>query len=153
VARPARPGDRARAAEHLSAREYLAHVSRLGNLARSAALRDVIDVIASPTLCVTPPPMSDVADAESHLRVNRRIVRNTVGQLSLPGRGDDAGRPRPRRHAGRAAVDCPAQAEELLLAIAMAAERVLGTGADRLGNRRCSLGDAASRGFYGFTRT
>jgi Asp-tRNA(Asn)/Glu-tRNA(Gln) amidotransferase A subunit family amidase len=35
-------------------------------------------IIASPTLCLTPPLMSDVADAHSHLRVNRRIVRNTA---------------------------------------------------------------------------
>jgi hypothetical protein len=33
------------------------------------------DVIASPTLRLTPPLMSDVADADSHLRVSRRIVR------------------------------------------------------------------------------
>jgi Asp-tRNA(Asn)/Glu-tRNA(Gln) amidotransferase A subunit family amidase len=38
---------------------------------------DAGDVIASPTLCLTPPLMSEVADADS-LWVNRRIVRNTV---------------------------------------------------------------------------
>src|SRR3954470_20935697 len=60
-----------RNAESLGAREYLARVARLGTLARTAAPRlDGVDVIASPTLCVTPPLMSDVADAESHLRVN-----------------------------------------------------------------------------------
>ena len=45
-----------RSAENLSAREYLARVSRLGNLARTAAPRlDAIDIVASPTLCLTPP--------------------------------------------------------------------------------------------------
>ena len=68
-----------RSAENLSAREYLARVARLGKLAWAAAPRlDGVDVIASPTLCLTPPLMSDVADADSHLRVNRRIVRNTA---------------------------------------------------------------------------
>jgi aspartyl-tRNA(Asn)/glutamyl-tRNA(Gln) amidotransferase subunit A len=63
----------------LSARDYLARLERLRALARSAAPRlDVVDVIASPTLCLTPPLMSEVAEADSHLRVNRRIVRNTI---------------------------------------------------------------------------
>ena len=69
-----------RNAETLSARDYLARIARLRAMARSAAphFHDV-DVIASPTLCLTPPLMSEeVADADSHLRVNRRIVRNTV---------------------------------------------------------------------------
>ena len=56
-----------RNAESLSAREYLARVARLSNLARAAAPRlDGVDVIASPTLCLTPPLMSEVADADSH---------------------------------------------------------------------------------------
>src|SRR5438270_9992823 len=68
-----------RHAESLSAREYLARIARLGILSRTAAPRlAAVDVIASPTLCVTPPLMSEVADADSHLRINRRIVRNTV---------------------------------------------------------------------------
>src|SRR5215472_12386842 len=50
---------------------YLARLERLRALARSAAPRlDAVDVIASPTLCLTPPLMSEVADADSHLRVN-----------------------------------------------------------------------------------
>ena len=59
-----------RNAETLSARDYLARIARLRAMARSAAphFHDV-DVIASPTLCLTPPVMSDVADADSHLRV------------------------------------------------------------------------------------
>jgi Asp-tRNA(Asn)/Glu-tRNA(Gln) amidotransferase A subunit family amidase len=68
-----------RNAESVSATDYLARLARLRALARSAAPRlDAVDVIAAPTLCLTPPLMSDVADADSHLRVNRRIVRNTV---------------------------------------------------------------------------
>src|SRR5215472_15904783 len=54
-------------AESLSAREYLARAARLGDLAQAAQPRlDAVDVIASPTLCLTPPLMSDVVDADSH---------------------------------------------------------------------------------------
>jgi aspartyl-tRNA(Asn)/glutamyl-tRNA(Gln) amidotransferase subunit A len=124
-----------RSAENLSAREYLARVSRLANLARTAAPRfDAIDVIASPTLCLTPPLMAEVADADSHLRVNRRIVRNTAWvnylglcAVTMPIGRDGAGMPVGLQLAA------PANAEEKLLAVAMAAERVLGIGADRLG--------------------
>src|SRR4051795_443410 len=124
-----------RTAENLSAREYLARVAHLKNLARATApLLDPIDVIASPTLCLTPPLMSEVADADSHLRVNRRIVRNTVAvnylglcAITMPVGRDRAGMPVGLQ------LTAPAHAEERLLTIALAAERVLGTGVDRLG--------------------
>ena len=124
-----------RNAEALSARDYLARIARLRALARSAAPRlDTLDVIASPTLCLTPPPMSEVANADSHLRVNRRIVRNTVAvnylglcALTMPVGRDRAGMP-----VGLQLI-APAGMEERLLAIGLSAERVLGTAADRLG--------------------
>ena len=122
-------------AEALSAREYLARLSRLRALARDAAPRfDEIDVIASPTLCITPPLLSQIGDAESHLAANRRIVRNTVAvnylglcAITLP-----VGLDRARMPVGLQFV-APAWAEERLLAIALAAERVLGSAAERLG--------------------
>jgi aspartyl-tRNA(Asn)/glutamyl-tRNA(Gln) amidotransferase subunit A len=124
-----------RNAEGLSAREYLARTARLSDLARAAVPRlDPVDVIASPTLCLTPPLMSDVADADSHLRVNRRIVRNTAWvnylglcAITMPVGRDAAGMPVGLQ------FTAPAHAEEKLLTIALAAERVLGIGADRLG--------------------
>ncbi|MGC2412789.1 MAG: amidase family protein [Stellaceae bacterium] len=124
-----------RNAESLTAREYLARVARLGSLARAAAPRlDAVDVIASPTLCLTPPLMSDVADADSHLRVNRRIVRNTawVNYLGLCAITMPVGRDRAGMPVGLQ-LTAPAHAEEKLLTITLAAERALGTGADRLG--------------------
>jgi aspartyl-tRNA(Asn)/glutamyl-tRNA(Gln) amidotransferase subunit A len=122
-------------AESLSALEYLARVARLADLARAAAARlDIVDVIASPTLCLTPPLMSEVADADSHLRINRRIVRNTswVNYLgpcavTMPVGRDRAGMPVGLQ------LTAPARAEEKLLTIALAVERLLGTRADRLG--------------------
>ena len=124
-----------RNAETLSARDYLARIERLRALARSAAPRlAAVDVIASPTLCLTPPLMSEVADADSHLRANRRIVRNTVGvnylglcAITMPVGRDRAGMPVGLQ------LTAPAHAEETLLTIALAAERVLGAAADRLG--------------------
>jgi len=124
-----------RDAESLSATDYLARIARLRALALSAAPRlDSVDVIASPTLCLTPPLMSDVADADNHLRVNRRIVRNTLAvnylglcAITMPVGRDGTGMPVGLQ------LTAPAHAEERLLAIALAAERVLGTAADRLG--------------------
>ena len=124
-----------RNAETVSARDYLARVARLRGLARSAAPRlDSVDVIASPTLCLTPPLMAEVADAERHFQINRRIVRNTVAvnylglcAITMPVGRDRAGMPVGLQ------FPAPAGAEERVLAIALAAERVLGTAADRLG--------------------
>jgi aspartyl-tRNA(Asn)/glutamyl-tRNA(Gln) amidotransferase subunit A len=124
-----------RGAESVSAREYLGRVGRLRALAGHAAHRfDEIDVIATPTLCLTPPILSDVSDADSYLSTNRRIVRNTVAvnylglcAITLPVGLDKAGMP-----VGLQLI-APAWAEERLLAIALAAERVLGTATERLG--------------------
>ncbi|MGH7097466.1 MAG: amidase [Stellaceae bacterium] len=124
-----------RNAETLSARDYLARLARLRALARSAAPHfETIDVIASPTLCLTPPLMAEVADTDGHVRANRRIVRNTVAvnylglcAITLPVGRDRAGMPVGLQ------LTAPAGAEERLLMIALAAERALGTAADRLG--------------------
>ncbi len=121
--------------DRLSARDYLARLYRLRQLARRADQRfEEVEVIATPTLCVTPPPMTEVKDAEGHMRVNRRLVRNTVWvnylglcAITLPVGLDKAGMP-----AGLQFVAPPGN-EERLIAVALAAERVLGTAAERLG--------------------
>src|SRR5215831_12055029 len=118
-----------RSAKSLSALEYLARVALLADLARASAARlDTVDVIASPTL------MSQVADADSHLRVNRRIVRNTgwVNYLGLCAITMPVGRDRAGMPVGLQ-LTAPARAEEKLLTIALAVERLLGTRVDRLG--------------------
>lgn len=124
-----------RGADALSARDYLARLGRLKALARQAAPRfDGIDVIATPTLCITPPVLSELNTPEAYLNANRRIVRNTVAVnylglcgITLPVGLDRAGMP-----VGLQLI-APAWAEEKLLAVALAAERVLGTPAERLG--------------------
>jgi aspartyl-tRNA(Asn)/glutamyl-tRNA(Gln) amidotransferase subunit A len=124
-----------RGAEAVSAREYLARLGRLKAVARGAMPRfDGIDVIATPTLCITPPLLSALDSPPAYLSVNRRIVRNTVAVnylglcgVTLPVGLDRAGMP-----VGLQLI-APPWAEEKLLAIALAAERVLGTPAERLG--------------------
>jgi aspartyl-tRNA(Asn)/glutamyl-tRNA(Gln) amidotransferase subunit A len=124
-----------RGGESASARDYLGRVGRLKSLARRAAPRfEGIDVIATPTLCLTPPVLSDVSDADAYLRINRRIVRNTVAvnylgfcAITLP-----VGLDKARMPVGLQLI-APAWAEEKLLGIALAAERVLGTATERLG--------------------
>ena len=124
-----------RGAEGLSAREYLTRLGRLRSLARQAKRRFVgIDVIAMPTLCITPPVLSELGTPEAYLNANRRIVHNTVAVnylglcgITLPVGLDRAGMPVGLQ------FTAPAWAEEKLLAIALAAERVLGTAAERLG--------------------
>jgi Asp-tRNA(Asn)/Glu-tRNA(Gln) amidotransferase A subunit family amidase len=99
-------------AEGRSAREYLARVARLDVLAQAVSPRlDAVDVIASPTLCLTLPLMSDVADADSHLRVNRRIVRNTawVNYLGLCAITMPVGRDRAGMPVGLQLTQAPAQ--------------------------------------------
>ena len=90
--------------------------------------------------------MSEVADADSHLRVNRRIVRNTVAvnylglcAITMPVGRDRAGMPVGLQ------LTAPAHAEEKLLTIALAAEQVLGTARTGLARRRCSPRDATDR--------
>jgi aspartyl-tRNA(Asn)/glutamyl-tRNA(Gln) amidotransferase subunit A len=96
-----------RNAESVSARDYLARLARLRALARTAAPRlDAVDVIASPTLCLTPPidgrgrrSRQPPAGQPPHRPQHGR------GQLSRLLRNHDAGRARSRRHAGRAPID------------------------------------------------
>jgi aspartyl-tRNA(Asn)/glutamyl-tRNA(Gln) amidotransferase subunit A len=124
-----------RGAEALGAREYLGRLGQLQSLARQAKQRfDGIDVIATPTLCITPPVLSELGAPEAYLNANRRIVRNTVAVnylglcgITLPVGLDRAGMP-----VGLQLI-APPWAEEKLLAIALAAERALGTPAERLG--------------------
>jgi aspartyl-tRNA(Asn)/glutamyl-tRNA(Gln) amidotransferase subunit A len=124
-----------RGADTVSARDYLGRIGRLKALARRAPPRfDGIDVIATPTLCLTPPVLSDVGDSDEYLRINRRIVRNTVAvnylglcAITLPVGLNKAAMP-----VGLQLI-APARSEEKLFAIALAAERVLGTATERLG--------------------
>jgi hypothetical protein len=75
--------------------------------------------------------MSDVADADSHLRVKppHRPQHGRVNYLGLSAMTMPVGRDRAGMPVGLR-LTAPAGAEERLLAIALAAERVLGTAVD-----------------------
>ncbi len=124
-----------RGAETLSARDYLARRLRLGDAAKSAAARfDDVDVIAMPTIALTPAVMTESESADSFWARNRGIVRNTVpvNYLGLCAATLPVGLDRLGMPVGLQFV-APGGADEKLVAIACAAERVLGCARERLG--------------------
>ena len=128
-------------------RERLSHAPRpddplyLDALARhrrlvieAARLFDRADVLALPTNIITPPPVSELTDLGRYAQVNRAILRpnypvSVLGltAISLPAGLDDTGMPVGLQLVGRGGED------EALLGVALACERVLGTGAKELG--------------------
>ncbi|MGB8183308.1 MAG: amidase [Stellaceae bacterium] len=114
---------------------YRERLARLAPLAGSVtATLAGVDVVASPTLTVTPPLLSTIHDTASHWDANRALTRNTVPanylglcSISLPV-GFDA----LRMPVGLQFIARPRH-EEPLLAAALAVECVLGTARDILG--------------------
>ncbi len=123
------------AAANLPASVYLRRHYRLAALAQSADARlSDVDVIASPTLPISPPLLAEIRDSDSHWAANRRLTRNTVPAnylglcaITLPVGRDASGMPVGLQLTARGGQ------EQRLLAIAWAAERVLGRANERLG--------------------
>ncbi len=119
----------------ISARELLLRYRKLAELSRSAAERfAACDVIALPTVPVTPPTLDEVADLAAYRRANIAALGNTcvanyltLCALTMPAGLDAAGMP-----VGLMLM-APFGQEERLLAIALAVERALGTPRERLG--------------------
>jgi aspartyl-tRNA(Asn)/glutamyl-tRNA(Gln) amidotransferase subunit A len=124
-----------KAAENLSAREYLTRRLRLVDAAKSAAARfGDVDVIATPTVMVTPHVLAEDAGPEKFWARNRRLVHNlvpanylTLCAATLPVGLDRLGMPVGLQLIARGGDD------ERLVAIACAAERVIGTPRQILG--------------------
>jgi aspartyl-tRNA(Asn)/glutamyl-tRNA(Gln) amidotransferase subunit A len=122
-------------AENLSAREYLTRRLRLLDAAKSAAARfDDVDVIATPTVVFTPHALAEDAGPEQFWARNRKIVHNlvpvnylTLCAATLPVGLDRIGMPVGLQLIAKGGDD------ERLVAIACAAERVLGTSREILG--------------------
>jgi aspartyl-tRNA(Asn)/glutamyl-tRNA(Gln) amidotransferase subunit A len=121
-------------AEILSARDYLSRRLRLQTAAQSAAARFDVDVIATPTVMFTPHVLAEETGAEKFWARNRKIVHNlvpvnylTLCAATLPVGLDRLGMPVGLQLIARGGDD------ERLVAIACAAERVLGTPRDILG--------------------
>jgi len=125
----------AAAAAHTDA-EYRSALARREEMAHAAAsLFRNADVLALPTAVVTPPPAAEMDDMDRYLETNKAALRPTCGPsilglcaVTLPVGLDRAGMP-----VGLQLV-APAGQDEVALAAALAAERVLGTAAERLGS-------------------
>jgi aspartyl-tRNA(Asn)/glutamyl-tRNA(Gln) amidotransferase subunit A len=121
--------------ENLSAREYLTRRLRLLEAAKSAATRfDDVDVIATPTVMFTPHVLTEEAGPEKFWARNRNTVHNlvpanylTLCAATLPVGLDRLGMPVGLQLIAKGGDD------ERLVAIACAAERVLGTPREILG--------------------
>ncbi len=122
-------------AENLSAREYLTRRLRLLEAAKSAVARfDDVDVIAAPTAMFTPIVVTEETNAEKVWARNRHLVHNlapanylALCAATLPVGLDRLGMPVGLQFIAKSGDD------ERLVAIACAAERVLGTARDLLG--------------------
>ena len=122
-------------AESLSAREYLTRRLRLIDAAKIAAARfDRADVIATPTVMVSPHMLGEETGPEEFWARNRKLVHNLVPvnylslcAATLPVGLDGLGMPVGLQLIAKGGDD------ELLVAIACAAERILGTPREILG--------------------
>jgi aspartyl-tRNA(Asn)/glutamyl-tRNA(Gln) amidotransferase subunit A len=122
-------------AEKLSAREYLARRLRLQEAGRSAAARfAAVDVIATPTVRLSPHVFAEETGPEKFWARNRAIVHNlapvnflTLCAATLPVGLDRLGLPVGLQLIARGGDD------ERLVAIACAAERALGAPRDLIG--------------------
>jgi aspartyl-tRNA(Asn)/glutamyl-tRNA(Gln) amidotransferase subunit A len=120
----------------ISARELLLRHRRMDTLALLAAERfEPWDVIALPTVPIAPPKVDEVTSIETYRAANNLALRNTcianyltLTALTLPAGLDSLGLP-----AGLMLL-APHGAEERLLSVALAAERILGSPRQRLGS-------------------
>mgnify|MGYP001367773678 FL=1 len=126
---------RVEGAQQVSSVEYLRRKAVLQRCGTDALMvfRDV-DVLATPTVAIPPPLMSELESVEAYGRLNMLALRNTVianlfgwCALTLPVGLDARGLP-----VGLQLI-APPHAEEKLLAMGMAFEQCLGQGPDLLG--------------------
>jgi aspartyl-tRNA(Asn)/glutamyl-tRNA(Gln) amidotransferase subunit A len=118
-----------------STSEHLHRIKLLERMAREAnAAFGGLHAIVGPTLPLTPPKMSDIAETETHVAANNKLVRNTNTAsllkqcaITIPVALDAAGMPVGLH------IICPGGKDETAIAIALACEKVLGTARERLG--------------------
>ena len=122
-------------AENLSACEYLSRRLQLQRAAQSAAARfDDVDVIATPTVMFSPHVLADDTGPGQFWARNRKIVRNLVpvNYLSLCAATLPVGLDRIGMPVGLQLI-AKGGDDERLVAIACAAERILGPAREILG--------------------
>ncbi len=130
-------GKRLERAHEISAVEYIALLRLRHRLSASLHARldaERIDLLATPTLPITPPTLSSLEDLDVYRTVNRAMLLGTspasmldMCALSLPAGLDECGMPAGLQLIGRTGAD------HALLDRATAAESVLGTNVARLG--------------------
>ncbi len=130
-------GKRLEAARDTPAVEYVRILRLRRRLSASIHARmdsEGVELLAMPTVPVTPPTLAELAHLDRYRQVNRQMLSATgpAGMLdmcavSLPAGLDNAGMPVGLQLVGRTGTD-PA-----LLLRSVAAERILGTGPQRLG--------------------
>lgn len=126
---------RMEAVETLPATQYLQRKHRLHELTAAADARlRTVDVVATPTVCLTPPRFDAVADTAGFRSHNSRALRNTwtanalgLCAITLPVAKDAAGMPVGLQLMARG------MREERLLEVAGRVEAVLGTPVRRIG--------------------
>lgn len=115
-------------------RQALARHKRLAAFAHT--LFAEVDVLVLPTQLITPPPVAELeADIQRYIDVNLTTLRPTcpvnlleLCAVTIPVGLDDAGMPVGLQFIAQGGED------EFLLGLALAVERSLGTGAERLGS-------------------
>jgi aspartyl-tRNA(Asn)/glutamyl-tRNA(Gln) amidotransferase subunit A len=118
---------RMEAGSALPAWDYIQRRERYAALAAGAAAAlEGIDALVCPTVPITPPPMAEITDDETYIRINLRMLRNTcvvnflgLCAVTVPAGRDEAGMPVGLQLTGRP------RSEARLLAIACAIERLL----------------------------
>ncbi|WP_419937768.1 amidase [Candidatus Palauibacter sp.] len=130
-------GTRLEAAAGVPALEYIAaHQHRRGLSARmhDRLAAERIDLLAAPTLPISPPPLAALARLDAYRKANRAMLSGTcpasmldMCAISLPAGLDGEGMPAGLQLMG------PSGGDLKLLAEAAAIEGVLGTNLDRLG--------------------
>ena len=123
------------AMENIPAIDYLNRKARLDELAQGIANRIAdVDVIVGPTLPITPPTIQSVTDDAEYRAKNMAILNNTMianllqlCAVSLPVALDAENMP------VGLMIMAPLDADERVLAVALAIESKLGTATDRIG--------------------
>ncbi len=126
---------RIRDGDQLSSREYLARLRWFKDVAKTTATRfDHCDVIALPTVCITPPKLEQVKELDGYRTNNMLALRNTcianflgLCAITLPAGSDQTNMPVGLQFMARH------NDEETLLSIALAVEKIIGTSQQRLG--------------------
>jgi len=121
--------------ENIPAIDYLNRKARLDELAQGIASRIAdVDVIVGPTLPITPPTLQSVTDDAEYRAKNMAILNNTMianllqlCAVSLPVALDAENMP------VGLMIMAPLDADERVLAVALAIESKLGTATDRIG--------------------